>query len=118
MSTLARLVAIGFVAGIFSALFGVGGGIITVPLLLAFAAFEPRSAAATSLGAIAITALAGVALYAVRGEVHVWYAALVGVPASAGVIFGAALQQRTSGRGLVVGFGCLLIAIAGWLIVG
>jgi len=29
-----RLVAIGLVAGLFSALFGVGGGIVIVPLLL------------------------------------------------------------------------------------
>ena len=42
---------------LFSALFGVGGGIVIVPLLLLVAAFGPREATATSLGAIVITAL-------------------------------------------------------------
>ena len=44
-----RLVAIGLLAGFFSALFGVGGGIVAVPLLILVAGFEPRSATATSL---------------------------------------------------------------------
>ena len=70
-----RLVLIGLVAGLFSSLFGVGGGIVIVPLLILVAAFGPREATATSLGAIVITALAGVTLYAVRGKVDVAYAA-------------------------------------------
>ena len=69
-----RLVLIGLVAGLFSSLFGVGGGIVIVPLLILVAAFGPREATATSLGAIVITALAGVTLYAVRGKVDVAYA--------------------------------------------
>ena len=55
-----RLVLIGLVAGMFSSLFGVGGGIVIVPLLILVAAFGAREATATSLGAIVITALAGV----------------------------------------------------------
>ena len=69
-----RLVLIGLVAGLFSSLFGVGGGIVIVPLLLLTAAFQPREATATSLGAIVITAIAGVTLYALRGKVDVSYA--------------------------------------------
>ena len=60
----ARLALIGLVAGVFSAVFGVGGGIIVVPLLVAFAAFPMHPATATSLGAILLTATAGVVLYA------------------------------------------------------
>ncbi len=51
-----RLVAIGLVAGLFSALFGVGGGIVMVPLLL-LAHWQERPAMATSLAAIGIIAL-------------------------------------------------------------
>ena len=47
-----RLVLIGLVAGFFSALFGVGGGVVIVPLLLLFCSWEARSATATSLAAI------------------------------------------------------------------
>ena len=65
-----RLIGIGLVAGVFSSLFGVGGGIVIVPLLIGLLAFDAHSATATSLGAILITALAGVALYAARGELR------------------------------------------------
>lgn len=114
----ARLVAIGLLSGLLSALFGVGGGIVIVPLLLLACAFAPREAAATSLGAVAITALGGVALYAYRGEVRVGYAVLVGVPAVLGALAGTALQQRVSGIALTLGFAALLGSIGVWLIVG
>ena len=39
-----KLVLIGLVAGLFSALFGVGGGIVIVPLLILVAGFESRAA--------------------------------------------------------------------------
>ena len=52
----AKLVGIGLVAGAFGALFGVGGGIVIVPLLVFLFAFDQRRASATSLGAILITA--------------------------------------------------------------
>ncbi len=114
----ARLALIGLVAGIFSTLFGVGGGIVVVPLLVALAAFPTHTAAATSLGAILITAAAGAVLYAVRGEVRPSYAALVGIPAVAGALVGTHVQQRLSGRALTLAFAGLLVVIGVWLIAG
>jgi uncharacterized membrane protein YfcA len=113
-----RLVVIGLVAGVFSSLFGVGGGIVIVPLLLLLSRFPPHEVAATSLGAIAITALAGVAAYALRHDIRYGYAALMGVPAAVGALGGATLQQRFSGRSLTVGFAALLAGIGIWLIAG
>jgi uncharacterized membrane protein YfcA len=113
-----RLVLVGLVAGVFSSLFGVGGGIVIVPLLIMVVAFGTREAAATSLGAIVITALAGVTLYALRGKVDVGYAALLGIPAMGGAIVGAATQQRLSGRNLTLAFAVLLAAVGVWLITG
>jgi len=113
-----RLVLIGLVAGTFSSLFGVGGGIVIVPLLILVAAFGTREATATSLGAIVITALAGVTLYAARGKVDVPYAMLVGLPAMGGALIGSAAQKRISGRALTLAFSALLAAIGVWLIAG
>jgi uncharacterized protein len=112
-----RLVAIGLVAGLFSTLFGVGGGIVIVPLLILLAGFGSKAATGTSLAAILITAVAGAALYALEGEVQVGHAALVGLPATAGAMAGTALQQRVSGRTVSLGFALLLAAIAVWLLV-
>ncbi len=112
-----RLVAIGLVAGLFSALFGVGGGIVIVPLLILVAGFGSRPATGTSMAAIGITALAGTVLYALEGEVQVAHAALVGLPAAAGAVAGTAFQQRVSGRALTFAFALLIAAIAVWLLV-
>ena len=111
-----RLVAIGLVAGVFSAFFGVGGGIVAVPLLILLAGFAQRAATATSLMAIAITASAGVVAYGIRGEVDVGYAALVGLPAAVGAIAGSAWQQRISVSTLAYAFAALLCAVAVWLV--
>jgi uncharacterized membrane protein YfcA len=113
-----RLVVIGLVAGLFSALFGVGGGIVIVPLLVLLAGFGARPATGTSLAAIGITALVGTILYAYEGHVHVAHAALVGVPATFGAVAGAAVQQRISTRALSLAFAALLAGIAVWLLVG
>jgi uncharacterized membrane protein YfcA len=111
-----RLVAIGLAAGTFSALFGVGGGIVAVPLLILLLGLAPRVATATSLGAIAITALAGVIVYGIRGDVNVGYAALVGIPAAFGALLGTSVQQRVTVSSLTYGFALLLSGIAIWLL--
>ena len=111
-----RLVAIGLAAGVFSAFFGVGGGIIAVPLLILVAGLPERAATATSLLVIAITASAGVVVFALRGEVHVGYAALLGLPAAAGALAGTAWQQRVRTSTVTYGFAVLLTAVGVWML--
>lgn len=111
-----KLALIGLVAGLFSTLFGVGGGIVIVPLLILLAGLDGRVASGTSLAAIGITALAGTILYAAEGHVDVGRAALVGLPAAAGAVAGTAIQQRVSVRALALAFSALLTAIAFWLL--
>jgi uncharacterized membrane protein YfcA len=106
-----RLVLIGLAAGFFSTLFGVGGGTVIVPLLLLVAHWELRSATATSLAAIGITATAGAITYVAHGEVKPLYAVLVGVPAALGAVGGTALQQRVPVRTLSFLFAVLLVGI-------
>jgi uncharacterized membrane protein YfcA len=107
-----RLVVIGLAAGFFSALFGVGGGIVVVALLVLAARFDERHAMATSLAAIGVTALAGTLFYAYYGRVHPGLGALVGLPAAAGAVAGTWLQQRLRRRELSLLFAALLVAIA------
>jgi uncharacterized protein len=105
-------VLIGLAAGFFSALLGVGGGTVVVPLLLLLAAFRERPAMATSLAAIMFTAGAGAIAYAAHGEVKPGAAALVGLPGAVGAVAGATLQQRVSSRWLSLAFAALLAAVA------
>ena len=103
---------IGVAAGFFSALFGVGGGLIVVPLLVLLVGFTPEEATGTSLAAIGITALFGMIAFGVLGEVSWRNAALVGFPAMAGTFAGIWLQRRMSSRLLVGLFSVLLLVIA------
>ncbi len=110
------LAGIGLVAGFFGALFGVGGGIVIVPLLVIYG-FDQRRASASSLAAILISSVAGAATYAFHGDVKPGAAALVGIPAVLGVLGGAALQQRLSLDKLTYGFALLLAAVGVRLLV-
>jgi uncharacterized membrane protein YfcA len=110
-----RLVLIGLVAGFFSALFGVGGGIVIVPLLLLLCAWQARAATATSLAAIGVTAVSGVIAYAIHGDVRVGYAALVGLPAAVSVAGATAVQQRLRTRTIELLFAAFLFGVAVWL---
>ena len=107
-----RLVLIGLVSGFLSALFGVGGGLVVVPLLILLCRFGAHTAAATSLAAIVITALAGAITYAIHGEIDFGYAALVGLPAAFGATVGTALQQRVHAKALTYLFALFLVGVA------
>jgi len=111
-----KLVLIGVAAGFLGALFGVGGGIIVVPLLLLLLTYTPHVATATSLAAIGITALAGTITFAIAGEVDAAHAALVGIPAAFGAAGGATLQQRVRARELSFLFAALVAAVAVWML--
>ena len=113
---LLRLAAIGTVAGAFSALFGIGGGGIIVPLLVLWLGYGEREATGTALTAIVIIAALGAAVHGAYGNVDPEKAALVGMPAVAGVVVGTALQQRVPERAISMAFVVLLLASAAVLI--
>lgn len=106
------LMAIGTLAGLFSGLFGVGGGTVIVPLLVLTLAYDERAATATSLAAIVFIAGFGAATQGLYGNVNVLDAILVGVPAIAGVLLGTSLQQRVPRRSISLLFAGVLVASA------
>ena len=115
---LLKLAAIGTVGGLFSGLFGVGGGTVMVPLLLLWLGYAERTAAATSLGAIVLVAAFAAATQGIYGNVDVLAGVLVGVPAVGGVMLGTWLQQRIPSDTLAFVFAVLLRAGAVRLVVG
>ena len=64
-----RYLLIGGIAGLFSGFFGVGGGIVMVPLIMFFLGFDQKKAATHSLVAIMPTALFASISYFVSGTV-------------------------------------------------
>ncbi len=112
-----RLVLVGLLAGLFATLFGVGGGIVMVPLLVLLLGFETKVATATSLAAIIATATVGVITHGALGNVAWGYAILIGIPAVAGLMGGLWIKERISSRVLTLAFAGLLAAVAIWLLV-
>ena len=107
-----KLAAIGTAAGAFSGLFGVGGGTVIVPLLVLWLGYGEREATGTSLAAIVVIAALATGAQATYGNVDPAKAALVGVPALAGIVAGTAIQQRLPERWISALFALLLFAIA------
>ncbi|MEX0757184.1 MAG: sulfite exporter TauE/SafE family protein [Acidimicrobiia bacterium] len=105
-----RLIVIAVAGGALSGFFGVGGGILLVPLILLFLAPPRRVAHATSLGAIIALSIAGTIGFALSGQVD-W---VVGVTIGAGGVIGGAVgahyMNRLSPRTLRMIFAVVLIA--------
>lgn len=111
-----KLAAIGTAAGVFSGLFGVGGGTVMVPLLVLWLGYGPREATGTSLAAIVFIAGFAAATQGAYGNVRVLDAVLMGVPAVGGVLMGTWLQQRLPTRTISLLFAAVLVASAAELL--
>lgn len=115
MSYRAALV-LGFVIGVFSSLFGIGGGVVLVPTLLYFSELPIHAVSATSQFGILLTSPVGLAVHAMQSDVDLQDV----VPLVAGGLLGGPIGARLSLRLkspqllLVVAFA--LLAVAGSLI--
>ncbi len=116
-SAIWKLLAIGVVGGLVGGGLGVGGGIVLVPLLIAFG-FERHRAHATSLAAIILIALAGAASFGLSGESDLRLGIVIGLGGVVGSIAGASAMHRMSARALSVVFGVVLLIAAIRMITG
>ena len=82
---------VGLGAGVLSGLFGIGGGLVIVPVLIAFLHMDTKRAVGTSLGALLLpVTFPGVWIYFNAGHLNISYAALV----AAGLVFGALIGAK------------------------
>ena len=107
-----KLAVTGTLAGLFSGLFGVGGGTVVVPLLVLWLGYDERMATGTSLAAIVVIAAFATIAQGAYGNVDVLKGLLIGIPAVGGVLFGTWLQQRVRTETIGLLFALLLIAVA------
>jgi uncharacterized membrane protein YfcA len=112
-----QLAAVGTAAGGFSGLFGVGGGIVIVPLLVLWLGYGEREATGTSLAAIVVIASITAAIHALYGNVDFAKGVLIGIPAVFGALVGTWLQQRVPVRWISLFFAAVLVALAVELVV-
>jgi uncharacterized membrane protein YfcA len=113
-----KLVALGAGAGLFSGFFGIGGGFLIVPGLIAATGMPMINAVGSSLVAVAAFGLATAINYAVSGLVD-WPLALAFIAGGVGGGFlGARLAKRLSARrgSLTTVFSGLIFAVAAYLL--
>lgn len=94
----------GFITGLAGGLFGVGGGIVLIPLLTGMFGLTQHRAHGTSLAVIVFTAISGVIVYAMNGRVEWIEAGIMAVTSVLTARFGARLAARTSKAGLLRAF--------------
>ena len=82
---------VGLVAGVFSGLFGIGGGVVIVPALMLILKFDLKLASGTSLGALLMpVGLAGVVRYYEAGQLDI----LAAIPVAIGLLLGAVVGAK------------------------
>jgi hypothetical protein len=109
--------ALGLVTGYLSGLFGVGGGVLMVPVLVFALGMPQRLAHGTSLAAVIPIACAGVVGYAVDDQIDYGVAALLVLGSAAGAVLGTRLLRALSVRWLRISFAVMLLATAARLFV-
>lgn len=102
-------------AGLLAGLFGVGGGIVLVPLLVFVAGRGQREAQLLSLAAIVPISALGAASYALVGKVDLPVAAVLAAGGMLGVHWGTGVMARVSERDLRTLFGVVTLVAAGAL---
>lgn len=110
LRTLLALLATGATAGFLSTTFGIGGGIVMVPILHYLLGVPFADATALSLLAMCLPASLGVYQHAHRGAVDWRIGATMAIAGLAGVGAGILLQPRLPVAGLKVLFAAVLLA--------
>jgi uncharacterized protein len=105
---IAGLVFAGLAVGFSSALFGVGGGVLMVPLIVLVLGRSQHVAEGTSLMVVVPTAIAGVLAHRGNGYVQFRTAMMIAAAGVCGAVVGAAVAVRLPQHTLQVIFGVFL----------
>jgi uncharacterized membrane protein YfcA len=112
------LVMVGVLTGVLSGLFGVGGGIISVPALVLFGDMPIHKAVGTSLLVVACVCAAGVVSHLwVGGEIPMDTTVLFVVGGIAGMVAGVGAGRYLSGPTLQRVFAVVIVAVATFVVV-
>lgn len=101
-----------YVAGLVSALLGIGSGALKVPALDSAMHLPMKVSSATSNFMIGVTAAASAGVYFVRGQIDPIIAAPVAIGVLCGATFGARVLGRITSRTVRIVFVVVLVAIS------
>ena len=113
-----QFILLGVAAGVFAGLFGKGGGLVIVPMLVKFFRYDNKAATATSLAALQLpVGLPSVIVYAKAGYLNWGYAALIALGIVVGVFFGSKLAIRLNSATFKKIYALFLLGVAVYMIV-
>jgi uncharacterized membrane protein YfcA len=109
------IVALGFLVGVLSGMFGVGGGFLTTPLLI-FYGIPPTVAVASAATQITGASVSGVMVHMRRGGVDLKIGGVMIVGGLFGSLAGAALFRLLQASGQIdLVIGSLYVLLLGWI---
>lgn len=108
-------VGLGLVVGLVSSLFGIGGGVITVPSLLYFSSLPAHAISATSHFILILTSPTGLIVHAIQHDIQLRDVIPLVAGGLCGGPIGARLSLRLKSPQLLIFVGIALIAVAGSL---
>lgn len=112
-------ILIGLGAGVFAGMFGKGGGIIIVPLLISIFHYEGKMAVATSLAALQLpVGLPSVLIYAENGYLNLVAAALIAGGMVAGALVGSKIGINLPAKTFKKVFAVFLIIMSVYMVAG
>lgn len=104
--------AVSLVVGVISGLFGIGGGVLLVPMMVLMFRFPAHVATSTSMFVIFLSAITGFATHWLQGNID-WLAAVWIAPGAwIGGQLGAWISNHLSGKGLLIAFRVAIIFMA------
>jgi uncharacterized membrane protein YfcA len=111
----ATVAAIGLTVAVAAGMFGLGGPMLSVPLLV-IAGVPVLPALGAAQAQSVVIATTGTIGYLIHGSIDWPLAAVVGLPELAGVLVGHRLAHAVPDRWLTFALGLALIALAPWLV--
>ena len=110
-------ILVGIAAGIFAGLFGKGGGIIIVPILIGVFHYDAKAATATSLTAMQLpVGLPSVIIYANDGHLNILFAGLIAFGIVIGVFFGSKAGIKLPSTMFKKVYAIFLLAVAVYMV--
>ena len=100
----------GVLAGLINGIFGGGGGMIVVPMLIKFLKFPPKKAHATAILIILPLSILSGILYAMFGNFDLKVGIPVGIGVIAGGLVGALLLSKLSSKWVTIIFSIVMAA--------
>lgn len=113
-----QFIALGILAGIIAGMFGKGGGLVIVPVLVKFFRYNPKAATATSLAALQLpVGLPSVIVYAEGGHFNWMYATLMACGIVIGAFFGSKMAIKIPVSTFKKVYAVFLAAVAVYMVI-